>query len=209
MGIDLFQLIEVNRAIARIIDIRRQRKRLIRGPDSACNKAGSTIFRLIFISSLSGNCRRLAVHVSDQRFGIIIRLADLVRVKTIGRNHIRTRIQIGAGNGINDIGTGQYQKVIIAFLIVTQLILAPIGGLIKIIALNHCAKSTICQQDTLACFFPQMFCCYALFHDRFSLSAAFHRLDSRSCSGCHYFQATGCLPKRRQRAEVISARFMV
>src|SRR3546814_12127688 len=55
--IDLLQFVEIDLAIAGIVDVGRQRQRLVRRPDRARDKAAAAVARLIFVGGFAAEPR--------------------------------------------------------------------------------------------------------------------------------------------------------
>ena len=89
----------------------------------------------------------------------IIRLADARRTEGVGRNDIRSGVEVSAGNRLDDVGPRHRENVVIALLIVRQAQIARIIGLGELIVLNLRAPGSISKKDALGGFGEELVAC--------------------------------------------------
>ena len=145
--IDLLQFVEIDLAIAGVVDVGRQRQRLVRRPDRARDEAAAAVARLIFVGGFAAEPRAFMVDVGDQMLGAIIGLTDPVGAERIGRDDVRPGVQIGFADRGHDIGTRQREDVVVALLVVRQAKIARIIGFDQLAELDLGAPAAIGQQD--------------------------------------------------------------
>ncbi|MDT4848669.1 hypothetical protein FQZ97_827650 [compost metagenome] len=159
VGIGNAQIIECHRTIARIVDIRRQRRGAVCRSQSTCNKAAATIFLLRTESRAARKTRAVAVQLIDGIFHAVVGLRDGGRRKCIGFENISASHCIGKVNFFNRLWLGECQKIVVAL----QLAIAGTETLaakmlfVKAQPLNLRTHGTVENQNALACGFGQ--CC--------------------------------------------------
>ena len=120
LPIDFDQMIEGDLAIARVFDIGRERQGLVGRADRARDEPGAAVLRRIFVRQFARDTGGFDVDRFDLVFRLVIRLADRVGGEGVGRDDVRSGIQIGAGNVGDHIGPGQREDVVIALLVGSQ-----------------------------------------------------------------------------------------
>ena len=149
LPIDFDQMIEGDLAIAGVLDIGRERQGLVGRPDCTGNETRAAILRRVFIRQFARDAGGFDVDRVDLVFRLVVCLADRVGGEGVGRNDIRPRIQIGAGNVGDHIGPGQRENVVIALLVGGQVQIARIIRLGQLAVLDLRAERTIGYEDAL------------------------------------------------------------
>ena len=148
-AIDVLQFVEIDLAIARIVDVGRQRQRLVRRPDRARDEAAAAVLRRELVGRFAPQARAFVVDVSNQRFGAIIGLADPVRAEGVGRDDVRSGGEIGLADRGHDILPRQRKDVVITLLIVTEAERSRIIGFAELAELDLGAPAAIGEQDAI------------------------------------------------------------
>ena len=91
LAIDLLQPVEVDLAIAGIVDVGRQRQGLVGRPDRAGDEARLAVLGLEVVGRLARDPGRGEVDLAHQMLGAVIGLADAVGVEGVGRDDVRRR----------------------------------------------------------------------------------------------------------------------
>ncbi|OJH16032.1 hypothetical protein BLX88_25810, partial [Bacillus obstructivus] len=83
-AVHAFEIIKVDLAETRIVDVGAERQRLVGRSDGPCNKARAAVLGLIFIRQPPREPRALDIDLAHQMLGGIIRLADAVGREGVG-----------------------------------------------------------------------------------------------------------------------------
>jgi hypothetical protein len=109
--------VEIDLAIAGIVDVGRQRQRLVGRPERAGDPALAAVLLCLAVGDLADDPGAGEVDVADQSFGAVIGLADPVGVEAVGGEDVGAGIGEALAISRDEIGLGEVQKVVIALLV--------------------------------------------------------------------------------------------
>ncbi len=110
------QFIERDRAVARIADVGRQRRRAIGGPERAGHEATAPVGLFGFGRSPSSQPRAVTVEVIDDALHAVVGLRDRSRGKGVRFENVRSRHRIGEVDVFDGFRLGQREKVVVPLL---------------------------------------------------------------------------------------------
>ena len=149
LAVNILEIIEIDLAIAGIVDVGAERQRLVGRPDRPRDEARAAVLRGKFVRHAPRELGALDIDLAHQMLGGIIGLADAVGGEGIGLGDIRPRLEIGAVDRFGHLGLGQRQDVVIALLIARQPEIAGIVRLGELPALDLGAERAVGDQDAL------------------------------------------------------------
>ena len=165
--VDVFQIVERDFAIFRLVHVRRQGQRLVGRPDGAGDET-----RLVrgFLGHLVGrfaiDLRGVQIDLVNVRFALIIGLADLGRAERVGQDDIGAGLHIGARDFLQRLRAGNRQDVVIALQVagvIGELVVAEIV-LGEAVILDHGAPGAIEDQDAFFRDFAEFFDAFLAVH---------------------------------------------
>ena len=152
LGIGFYQLIKTNVTKPRVVHIWRDRSGAISRPEHTSHKPGPVwVFCLHGVGGFAGQPGGFTVDVGHLGLHAVVSHGNRGAIKGVGLKNIRTGLQVGGVNRFDNVRLGQAQQVIVALQVTRPIgkFLAPIVGLLQLIALNHGAHGTVEQQNTV------------------------------------------------------------
>ncbi len=141
--------VEIDLAIARIVDIGRERERLVGRTDRAGDKARLAVAGLGRIGFLARDAGGFDVDLAHQMLGAIIGLADAVGAERVGLDDVRPGVEIGAVDAGDDRRAGQRENVVIALLVVGEFAATAEIGFFQPVRLDLRAIAAVEHHDAL------------------------------------------------------------
>jgi hypothetical protein len=146
------QLVEAEAAEGRVLDVGRQRQRLVGGSDGAGHEA-RLVGRLRgpLPRRLDGEPGRAPVQLDHHVFEGVVGLGDPVAAEGVGLDDVGSRGEIGVVDLTDHVGTGQHQHLVVALEVagVVREALAAEVGLPEARRLEHGAHGPIEHEDPL------------------------------------------------------------
>ncbi len=151
LGIGDTQLVESDRAEARIGNVRRYRRGAIGRPESAGDKAAAAIFFLCKDGRFSGKRRTGLVQLVSDALHAIVGLGDRCRGECIGGNDVCTGAKVSEMDVADGVRPAQIEQVVVtAHLTVPGVeARAAVPFFVELEALDHGAHGTIEHKDAL------------------------------------------------------------
>jgi len=145
------ELVEIDVAKCRIVDVRRQRRRAIRRTERTCDERHLARRRCVLVGRATRDLRTREIDVAHQLFGAVVGLRGVIRRKRVGLDDVRARVEILAMNLGDDLRLRQHQDVAVALEVAGPRLeaLAAIVALAEAIALDHGAHRAVDHQDAL------------------------------------------------------------
>ena len=101
-------VLEADRAVGRVLDLRRERERHVQRPDGARDEA------VVLVGDLAGEPRPFEVHVAHRRLERVVGLADARRREGVRGRDVRAGLEVGAMDALDDLRARQVEQVGIA-----------------------------------------------------------------------------------------------
>ena len=116
LAVGLAQLVEIDVAQARIVNVRRDRRRA-RGwaQDTGDETRPGRVALFEIERRPSRQARALAVQFVGEILGAVIALADGVGVESVGLDDVGAGLQVGAVDALDQVRLGQVEQIEIAF----------------------------------------------------------------------------------------------
>ena len=146
-AIDRFQRVEIDRAIARVADIGRQRQRLVGRTHGAGDEAPSPVARTCGVAAFARDPRGGAVDLADEALGAIFGLADAVGVEGVGGDEVGAGAEIVVDHRGDHRGRGEIGHVAVAALVGGKAEAAREVAGIGVAALQFGAERPVLDQD--------------------------------------------------------------
>ena len=136
LAIDRLDLVEVDLAVAGIVDVGRQGQGLVGGAQRTRHPARPAVFRRIFVSDAAHDLGRGVIDPPDERFGAVIGLADGIGVEGIGGEDLGAGTREALANRADDFGPGDVEQIVVAALVLHEVERAAIIGRLQLLVLN-------------------------------------------------------------------------
>ena len=149
LDIDVGEEIEVDLAIAGIVDVGRQRQGLVGRAECAGDEAAAAVLGLEPPRGLADNAGGGDVDLANEMLGAVIGLADAVGVEAVGRQDLGARLGETLGDRADHVRLGEIEKVVIALLVAGEIVGAAIIGLGELPGLDLGSVGAVLDQDAL------------------------------------------------------------
>ena len=111
LGVGVVDLLVGDRAVGRVLDLRRQRQRHVQRADRAGHELRVAGLGLGLVGRLPGEPRRLGVHLVDVALEAVVGLADRRGRERVRRRQVGARREVPLVDVEDEIRTGQVQQV--------------------------------------------------------------------------------------------------
>ena len=108
------ELVEIDVAEGRIVDVRRERRRAVRRTERAGDEHHFAGLRGVLVRRAARDLRGGQVDLAHQLFGVVVGLRGMVRRERVRLDDVRARIQVRAMDLGDDLRLRQHQEVVVA-----------------------------------------------------------------------------------------------
>ncbi len=152
LGVVLYQEVEGDVAVAGVVDVRGDGAGAAGRAEHAADETRA-IRSLggLHVGYFPGQARAFHVQLVDQFFHAVVGLGDPGGIEGVGFQNVGAGIEIGFLDGLDDVGAGEQQQVVVALHVARPVseTLAAVVRLFQLVALDHGAHAAVEDQDAL------------------------------------------------------------